>query len=912
MASIKTIQQTYGLLTKGGVFERISHNNLNSRLGNASHPQFLDGNTKICNFYNAVTQYDFRCRNDKDGSEIGIIAIIFQDDKHIKFQLSKAPLTTASIFYLDDLAYKWKGVTAVGSTLTINSTNQEIIYANNVQFTDNYNIIEYNNYLTALATDFQIKGYSTGNVYLINSILNQTAGSITFEIDSTPLEAVNVKHLTQATIQWLKITTVGNQVTISRNTQMFHSNTNTVDGNGAINSALDRIYNVSDVVGMVNENDRSIDYPSSNQIVDNETLITSIGKLDAKIGANSEITVENNILATDSVETQVDKIDIAIGNRTYTNDNLLVDGESITASLDKLDIKIGKETEILANNIVTATESLESNINDIVQVIGDRAYDSNVVLTDGESVTASLNAIENFVNQEFWNETEIVPCSQAFAKVVSQTVYTISLDENADTPFAIVDGTKVFNHLDYFVITDSNNKPIYKQGLASKLLNQIVEVTAYNPITREITLNYEPSTDFTLKYLYKYTKKDIPTGKADIGLTPVQVINNEATNEADEIEYDNSTSEIVSTNVKSAIDEVYQESKYKSNGIISYPTLIKNGDGTFTIQNDGSFIIPNLNSINTRMLRFDNVVGGTFTPTNYTISFLYVQYNGGNPIYTLTSDFSAIENDFTKVLVYRIIREDATIHTMEYDGTAEFLSNKMLVKDIRVRGFERYDGLTLSTLEGRIADVSTGSIYFGIQKYNTSTVTSGAVGNMYEYYLNAGNWIKSANQSQFDSTYYSDGINRLTMNSNRWVAKYFFRDVGDDAEIYYIHGNQYNSQTLARNEILPTAPSLLLAHSIYVGKIVIQQSTTLGVAYPRDWGFAVSNTTATNHEDLTNILQVGSEITNGHVSNSPQTIYGVKTFDSTPKHANLPLVDDDITNKKYTDNYAMEMAIVFG
>ena len=130
--------------------------------------------------------------------------------------------------------------------------------------------------------------------------------------------------------------------------------------------------------------------------------------------------------------------------------------------------------------------------------------------------------------------------------------------------------------------------------------------------------------------------------------------------------------------------------------------------------------------------------------------------------------------------------------------------------------------------------------------------------------------------------------------------------------MYYIHGDEYTSQTLAQNEILPTVPVAISSHAIYVGKIVIQQNATLGVAYPRSWGLTVATTTATNHEDLVNIQQAGSGVTNGHISSDAQTLYGVKTFDSTPKHANTPSVDDDITNKKYTDNYAMEMAIVFG
>jgi len=46
---------------------------------------------------------------------------------------------------------------------------------------------------------------------------------------------------------------------------------------------------------------------------------------------------------------------------------------------------------------------------------------------------------------------------------------------------------------------------------------------------------------------------------------------------------------------------------------------------------------------------------------------------------------------------------------------------------------------------------------------------------------------------------------------------------------------------------------------------------------------------ATSHEDLTNILQAGIGVTNGHISDGMQTIYGAKTFNTpiTSTTANL-------------------------
>lgn len=316
-----------------------------------------------------------------------------------------------------------------------------------------------------------------------------------------------------------------------------------------------------------------------------------------------------------------------------------------------------------------------------------------------------------------------------------------------------------------------------------------------------------------------------------------------------------------------------------SSGPVVLPTIVQEVDGTLTIGADGIVNFYTLADATTNIVRLSCDTGDTLTLVDGSINYVYVDYNGGSPIYTSTLDRNEYLSDARKVPMFRVYRDGTTLHVSNYDLYGVGLSDKQLLKDIIINNFQRESGLILSTAVTRISTISAGRAWFGVQPYDLAVNLAGTTGELYEYYLVSGVWTKALVTS-YDATYYSDGTDRQTLNSSKYVAKYFFRGVEDDNEAYYIHGGEYSTATSALAEAVPSIPLVISSHSIYVGKIVIQKDTTNGVAYPRDWGTAVSASPATDHEDLSNILQAGTGVTNGHISASTQTIVGDKTFSS--------------------------------
>lgn len=83
-------------------------------------------------------------------------------------------------------------------------------------------------------------------------------------------------------------------------------------------------------------------YTQDNYVVDLQSLTASIDSLDIALKAVDII--------LDQAVIDIDNLEAAIGNRTYTEDNIVVDGETITASLDKLDKSFGKASSGNFNN----------------------------------------------------------------------------------------------------------------------------------------------------------------------------------------------------------------------------------------------------------------------------------------------------------------------------------------------------------------------------------------------------------------------------------------------------------------------------------------------------------------------------------------------------------------------------------
>lgn len=99
-------------------------------------------------------------------------------------------------------------------------------------------------------------------------------------------------------------------------------------------------------------------YSSAFNITNGNNLETAIGDLDAAIGDLS-YTNQNVITDGQTVGQSLDAVDTAIGDLAYTNESVVTDGQTVTESIDALDVAVGdiinQTEEVIGTNISAVT-----------------------------------------------------------------------------------------------------------------------------------------------------------------------------------------------------------------------------------------------------------------------------------------------------------------------------------------------------------------------------------------------------------------------------------------------------------------------------------------------------------------------------------------------------------------------------
>ena len=283
--------------------------------------------------------------------------------------------------------------------------------------------------------------------------------------------------------------------------------------------------------------------------------------------------------------------------------------------------------------------------------------------------------------------------------------------------------------------------------------------------------------------------------------------------------------------------------KWLDHGAVQLPTFTTDTSGNFTITSNAvaNFWVD------------DSLVQKTFTATptlsmvDNSVNYIYLNYDTG---YQVTQSPSTLNSDFTLVPMFRVVRRGTVICELSYDQPGELGSTKLLYKDIVLNGIQRFSGLTLSSSGTRISKIDSGVVYFGVQMVSVSANEAGVTGSLYHVYPVSGAYT-TALATSYDNTYYSDGTDRLSLDNKKYVAKYFRMNISENCNIaLYYSGNQYNSASEAFNEAVPTISPLFTSDSIYVGKIVVQEGTTVTTVHPRVWGDVMVQSGAISHNDL--------------------------------------------------------------
>jgi len=263
--------------------------------------------------------------------------------------------------------------------------------------------------------------------------------------------------------------------------------------------------------------------------------------------------------------------------------------------------------------------------------------------------------------------------------------------------------------------------------------------------------------------------------------------------------------------------------------------------------------------------------------TDNALNALIVSYNGGSPVFSVTTDLSVINgsNVVGAATLYRIGTE---VHHQSVDwGLATASTNNK--KSLLIYGIQRASGLALGESTGRVITLTAGSLWYASSEYAEPAVTSAASNCEFWYHV-SGVWTKSL-VSTYNNNQYDNGTNLVTLSgvgtqyAVNWVYRYLDGDLLP--KLAYVLGTGNYSLAQAQASSSPAPPAILTSMAILVGRIIVAQAATTALQIDSAFTVVFAGTTVADHNDLAN-LQGGTALEYFHLTSAEYTGDGTGVF----------------------------------
>jgi hypothetical protein len=244
--------------------------------------------------------------------------------------------------------------------------------------------------------------------------------------------------------------------------------------------------------------------------------------------------------------------------------------------------------------------------------------------------------------------------------------------------------------------------------------------------------------------------------------------------------------------------------------------------------------------------------GGISGITDNDTNYIYIEYNGGNPRWVVSTDNSAI-NDSDVVRFQTVYRIGNIIHNLEWGNQGAGLPNKITNRIDAVDRFARESGLSLG-LSGAtgVVTLSSGIAWNGTNRQSLAAINS-QDDIFFQNFHSGGTWTFVTTGNTLNNVYYDDGTDRVVASAGTYLVNWYFRGQEINDHLYEVWGNdEYVSVSEAQLSTEPNLPELITSHAVLVGRIIVQVSATTGFvesAFVRTF----QPTTVQEHNDLTGI-----------------------------------------------------------
>ena len=304
-----------------------------------------------------------------------------------------------------------------------------------------------------------------------------------------------------------------------------------------------------------------------------------------------------------------------------------------------------------------------------------------------------------------------------------------------------------------------------------------------------------------------------------------------------------------------------------SAGWISGNGVTDDADGTITVA-AGTGLLRAIDSSTAEILFIDWPAesGVNVDLVDDSINWVYVEYNSGTPRVVATTTERTDYN--TNILIASISRDGTTLHINHADlHVVGDHANAMIRRLKETMPYARVSGGIISESGTIKIAVTEGNFWRGLTEFTTDAFDSNAAGRFTYFYRLVGDsgWVNVDTQDTINNTQYDDNSGSLaTLANNRYGVHWVYMEVDGHVSVIYGRG----SYTLLQAEdAQPPAsvPDEIAVHGFLVGKIIIQENTSVFTKIESAFETTFQGSVPTAHSSLTQLDFASA----GHTGENP-------------------------------------------
>jgi len=293
---------------------------------------------------------------------------------------------------------------------------------------------------------------------------------------------------------------------------------------------------------------------------------------------------------------------------------------------------------------------------------------------------------------------------------------------------------------------------------------------------------------------------------------------------------------------------------YGSAGIVEGGIVTDSGSGQVDISAAKGFI-RTTNTVTGHIVAFDIAAATNVSLTDNIMNYVYIDFNGGNPAYAVTTTYSDI-NLHSKIICGRVYRNGTLLYISNVGQDIQDATLRDLYRLQSLRRMEWASGSTLSFTAATLQPtVSAGQLFSNYDEIITAAFDASGTDRFTSWYRNgSGGWIGTPSIQNIDNTNYDSGTGTLTaLTINHYGVHWVYQLVDGSIHIQYGQAS-YPALADARNSTVPAAqPTPVVGIGILIGRLIVYKSATTIYEASSAFSYTYTGTSTTQHNDLSSI-----------------------------------------------------------